>query len=154
MNIFGILIFFGMLAKVSAKCADSCECPEFPLMRIPGEDDFQFTKLAGCAANATCITATTSVLLSFFTTSEIPIPTGNPQDNFEIIVDYPDNNQPSSKRSYELFSLFGIICDGGSWYATKYPKGILYYVGTEERRYTNFTASYEGKRSKIPAFMW
>ncbi|EGT51133.1 hypothetical protein CAEBREN_32020 [Caenorhabditis brenneri] len=41
---------------------------------------------------------------------------------------------------YDVYSYFGLICENGSWYATKYPIGIQYYI---DRRNTTALGSAE-----------
>ncbi|CAO4377055.1 unnamed protein product [Caenorhabditis nigoni] len=155
MNIFGFLVFFCLLAKVSAKCADSCECPEFSTLR-PSEADaseFQFTQLAGCAANATCVNPNNFVMQCLFTDTEIPQPLGA---SYVFRIATAGRNFSIPASSFDVFSYFGIICENGLWYATKYPMGIGYTVedpDTSGITYTNYVESYDGMKSKILGFI-
>ncbi|CAP39026.1 Protein CBG22440 [Caenorhabditis briggsae] len=155
MNIFGFLVvFFCLLAEVSAKCADSCECPEFSSLRYERYDVsyLQFTQLAGCAANATCVNPNNFMMLSGFSSSEIEHPPETP-DNFFIVTS--GRNSSILASSFDLFPYFGIICEGGSWYATKYPMGIATQSVTGGGLiYTNYDESYDGKKSRISVLAW
>ncbi|CAO4377057.1 unnamed protein product [Caenorhabditis nigoni] len=148
MNIFGfLLVFFCLLAKVSAECADSCECPDFSSLRDAQGDasDFQFTQLAGCAANATCVSPNNFNMLSNYRDSEIQQPP-NTFINFLILSSGRNSSIPAS--SFDLFSYFGIVCEGGTWYATKYPMGIL-IIPNEGENYVYNDESLDGKRTMI-----
>ncbi|ULT86888.1 hypothetical protein L3Y34_006550 [Caenorhabditis briggsae] len=151
-NLSFLIVIFCLLAKVSAECADSCECPDFSSLRLSEADasDYQFTQLAGSAANATCVSPNNFVMASQFNETEFPLP---PEANRFFMIPALGRNALIPASSFELFSYFGVVCDNGSWYATKYPMGIS-YVKVNEDIFTNTTyvESYDGKKTRIVWF--
>ncbi|CAL2027910.1 unnamed protein product [Caenorhabditis brenneri] len=108
-----------------------------------------YTKKNGCVFNATCV-GSNGWLGCLWSESSIEAPSDNATPYFDL-----KGKNPDSSESFDMFSYFGIICEDGSWYATKYPTGIDYRVSENDHVVVGSPKEYNGMKSKIDdAICW
>ncbi|CAL2036351.1 unnamed protein product [Caenorhabditis brenneri] len=55
---------------------------------------------------------------------------------------------------YNMFPFFGMVCENGSWYATKYAIRIQYYVDITETNAIGSAEEYAGMKSRVREATW
>ncbi|CAL2041501.1 unnamed protein product [Caenorhabditis brenneri] len=140
---------------VSANCQENhgcevgCECPDFPsLFTIDPTQKFFYEKHAGCNFNLTCPEGFNGALFCKFSESEIPTPSETDDGTFQLIGSpYRGPIVPP----YDIYSFFDLICENGSWYATKYPIGIQYFIDRINTTVFGSSGEYTGFKSRVDA---
>ncbi|EFO97475.1 hypothetical protein CRE_06151 [Caenorhabditis remanei] len=129
---------------------------------------YSFKELIGCTRKIMCVMDYYDRGIRFkWIDSELPadLPDGKSvMKNFtSCVFNYFQSTVqsiPSQKmifgdenRFVDVFSCFGIVCDNGTWFATKYLHGISFPTGTDSH-FTGPTDEYNEKKSKIEWFHW
>ncbi|EGT40915.1 hypothetical protein CAEBREN_14321 [Caenorhabditis brenneri] len=150
-----LFIFFMIVVAISCQddsnhgCKTNCDCPDFTtLFNDQGKEDLLFTQGEGCTFNSTCKYVAQGAVQALWKDSEIETPTET-RDNFFSVI---DSEEPVA--TFDMFSLFGIICKKGAWYITKYPSGIWYWTLDSEEVSFGTAEELDGKKSKIYYAMW
>ncbi|EFO95044.1 hypothetical protein CRE_08888 [Caenorhabditis remanei] len=140
--LFVILCFITL--QVSGECLDECECQLFTnlaLGRLQTISNMSFTEGAGCVNKLFCKNNNILGLGSTFSRSELDKPV-------ESDILPPDDVK---REEVEAFSQFGIICENGTWYATKYPRVRYNHGGMVD--FPPPFSQYDGKKSEIVFFV-
>ncbi|CAL2033721.1 unnamed protein product [Caenorhabditis brenneri] len=120
-------------------CKVACDCPDFTDL-FSSKESLMFTKWDGCTFNATCSPGTPGILEGKWYGGEIDIPLDAEEDR--IILS-------AGMVPFNMYSAFGIICENGAWYATKYPEGVGYINIMGDKMYVGTLGELDGKKSKI-----
>uniref|UniRef100_A0A1I7TH90 Phage protein n=1 Tax=Caenorhabditis tropicalis TaxID=1561998 RepID=A0A1I7TH90_9PELO len=109
-----------------------------------GNRDVVNNQEAGCVFNATCIPNTTGMMLFvLWSGSQIEMPADVDYDGGPIFY----LRAPSTG---DVMNNFGIICENGTWYATKYPQGISYWaLDGDITRNVGTPEEYNGRKTPV-----
>ncbi|CAL2039459.1 unnamed protein product [Caenorhabditis brenneri] len=148
---YHLIILFAFVVVASCQenhgCEVGCKCPDFPsFFTLEENEKFFYEKHDGCSFNLTCPEGTNAALFNKFSESEFPTPSENWNGMFYIIGSpYKGPLVPP----YDILSHFGLICENGSWYATKYPVGIQYNVDRLNFAALGSAEEYAGMKSRV-----
>ncbi|KAF1767672.1 hypothetical protein GCK72_007631 [Caenorhabditis remanei] len=144
------------------KLDTTCECPDIlkHYDKIK-EETIPVIKKGGCKMSITCATHTnTNFLFPLYTNRGEIL---RPDDMMEnsAYVGVADAVQ-FSDEAYEappgppidIISYFGVLCDGGVWYVSKYPNGIGYNMKNLTLKYIGTNGEFDGKKARIARFSW
>lgn len=135
---FFISLHFLLFANGCLKTR-TCTCREFlELMQEPR--NVLYTPHEKCVHNATCVRDFETYLYGSWT--EIPRPEDSTTDYLWVDSGY-------TGEFINLQEHFGIYCDNGDWYATKYPEGVSYPIGDGDYRYLGNASIFAGLRTRI-----
>uniref|UniRef100_A0A1I7T2U9 Fibrinogen C-terminal domain-containing protein n=1 Tax=Caenorhabditis tropicalis TaxID=1561998 RepID=A0A1I7T2U9_9PELO len=140
-----ILLLVTFFLSCQAACIDKCECPKFSELNTYGVD---YKEDVGCALSATCSTIGERMYIgSGWDTTEIQTKS---DANLEMLV-----FRIYSPDTGDMMTNFGIICENGAWYATKYPLGISYLDENDERKENVGTPEeFNGRKSLLETVVW
>uniref|UniRef100_A0A1I7UZK2 Fibrinogen C-terminal domain-containing protein n=1 Tax=Caenorhabditis tropicalis TaxID=1561998 RepID=A0A1I7UZK2_9PELO len=137
-----ILLLITFFLSCQAACIEKCECSKFSEINnlnvaVNGE--------AGCVFNATCEDTFTVIdLIVKWSGSDITKPSDAAADGRPYFY-------AESPFTGDLMTIYGIICENGTWYATKYPEGIKYW--TVDNAIGFYGTSEELNGHKSPVYM-
>ncbi|EGT41829.1 hypothetical protein CAEBREN_16935 [Caenorhabditis brenneri] len=149
-----VLFVFVVVASCQENhgCEVGCKCPDFPsLFKEGDENEYFYEKHDDCSFNLTCAERTAGALYCKFSESEIPTPpvsyNGYLLYRLQDLIGSPYNGPLIPP--YDVYSFFGLICENGSWYATKYPIGIQYRINFTTSTVMGSAEEYEAGDNEI-----
>ncbi|EFO97479.1 hypothetical protein CRE_06157 [Caenorhabditis remanei] len=167
---FLFLISISLFSSVNCICETNCSCPDIltlgwwgrstkcflaienPKKIIQGSGNIEtYEEGIGCTRKIMCykLNYDDGLMLDFKET-EIPIPSDKDPNNDWLQAPTQDEMYGMVSGLIDVFSYFGIVCENGTWYATKYPHGIVY--ANAGSGFTGPSDEYNGKKSKIDYF--
>uniref|UniRef100_A0A1I7TGV3 C-type lectin domain-containing protein n=1 Tax=Caenorhabditis tropicalis TaxID=1561998 RepID=A0A1I7TGV3_9PELO len=143
------LIFLFHLLNSTSGCLkyDTCSCKDFNRFSFyPNDPQGMFyTKYEGCRANITCFPSVANNPVS--TWGVIPKQADSVYDNFWLVT-YGINSN-TSFGYVDYYEYFGLFCQDGKWYATKYPNGIMYINTDYDYKYLYENGELDGTISEV-----
>ncbi|EGT34980.1 hypothetical protein CAEBREN_20831 [Caenorhabditis brenneri] len=128
LSIMKFLVFSALFGLLLAECDINCECPLITKLYTGNPTAYVHKNGTGCSQSLTCssnnIVVTLLKELSTFPDIEdgwVP----NLSTFFNPAL--PHSERPV--LTVEYFSDYGMVCEDGRWFATKFPMGVNYGFG-------------------------
>ncbi|CAL2047016.1 unnamed protein product [Caenorhabditis brenneri] len=137
------LIIIGVSSQIESNhgCKTNCNCPDFNGYITSDSDGYNYTKIDGCSFQMECTDRPQLQLL--WEGTEFSRPSDAGTDFFFTTFSRDGESLPP----IDMFSLFGIICEDGVWFATKYQTTRYFARGGEIGQIPS--EEINGKKAKI-----
>ncbi|EFO99639.1 hypothetical protein CRE_24831 [Caenorhabditis remanei] len=150
-----LILLFAIFLSVSCcfitKNSVVCECSDIRdlITRDESENASEpiYSEGAGCERNVTCGFDESTYVRIYLHQSEIEF-----YDRPDWGMGYLDSMGSDSEifgKPVNVFSYFGMVCEDGDWYATKYPFGVYYATKENWPNRVGLNGKVDGLKSLI-----
>ncbi|EGT34992.1 hypothetical protein CAEBREN_17371 [Caenorhabditis brenneri] len=113
------LIFSMLFRLLLAECNHTCACEDINTLHS-GKPDIVYEKGVGCSQSLKCTSAHNIISMSKELSNIPDVIDGSIALFYNPSI--PRNERPV--LTVEYFSDFGLVCEDGRWFVTKFPMGI------------------------------